>query len=102
MFEILYNKKFKIVKLGGALEIVTITPLHSVDEKTSPERLIDILEARCRARSQNSSLGFFYGLTSGQECIPLATITNIPQVLQAPRWVCEHAPETEAAGQTSS
>lgn len=64
MVEILHNKKFKIVKLGGAMEIVTITPLHFVDE-TSPERLIDLPEASCRARSQNLSLGFFYGLTSG-------------------------------------
>lgn len=65
MFEILHNKKFKIVKLGGAVEIVTLAPLHFVDEKTHLMRLIELLEASCRARSQNSSLGFFYGLTWG-------------------------------------
>lgn len=27
----------------------------------------------------------------------MATVTNIPQVLQAARWVWEHAPEREAA-----
>lgn len=65
MFEILHNKKFKIVKLGGAVEIVTLTPLHFVDEKTHLMRLIELLEASCRARSQNSSLGFFYNFTWG-------------------------------------